>query len=297
MKTKTCTKGLLLFACACATTLFFSCQKTIKDKSPDQGIDAATQNSIRVNSINTVTSTDNSGDDIFDLVMDNELSHAGVLHAPCAIRTYNPSRNVYPHTVTVDFGTGCTDQFGRVKKGKVITTYSAPISTWGSTSVTTYQDFYIDDARIEGRNVVENTTAVGDTYPHFSHLIEKKRTYPNGEYSREVSDKVFVQTEGANTEVFNDDGFTIYGESTGTIYAFGLLSSYTASIDQNHPIHHINACEFADAGVENTVVYVGTTLLATASLDYGNGACDNDAVLTTNNISVHVTLPLKLWPF
>ncbi len=297
MKTKIRVVGLGLIICASATVLFFSCQKSLKDQSASQGVDVQSQKTAKVNTINAANNANINDDYIFSLVMENESTAASDLKSSCPVRTYIPSKNVYPHTVMIDFGSGCTDQFGRVKKGKITTTYSAPISTPGSASVTTFDSFYIDDANVSGRYLIENVTVNGDTYPHFSHLSNRILTYPDGEYSKEISNKLFVQTEGANTAKHSDDGYTISGQSTGVIFSFNLLTSYTGTIDPNHLLHNTVACEFPDAGIENSIIYVSNTLLATASLDYGNGTCDNEAVVSTNGISVHVTLPLKLWPF
>lgn len=275
-----------------------ACQKSIQQNNSDtQEPDINTQKKIEMNSMNISNTSQSDESEMFNLVMENEASDLDEFKQDCPERTFIPSRHDYPHTVIIDYGSGCTDKFGRVKKGKLMITYSAPMTEPGAVSVTTFENFSIDDAKIDGRHVIEHLAPTTDNFPHFSHLANRTVQYPDGTSSDEVSNKLYVQTEGGNTSQHKDDGFTIFGESTGKIYAFGFHILYAAKINNNDPLHNSVECEFSDKGSENSMIYLGQKLLINAKVDYGDGNCNNDAIVTSNNLTVHVKLPLEVWPF
>ncbi len=224
-----------------------------------------------------------------------ETDDAAAAASPGVIITYVPSKSVYPQTVTKDYGSGVSNGFGHVKKGKLIITYSAPVKTPGSTSVTVFKNYYIDNKKIVGEQLVTNTTKTGGPLS-YTNLLDRSTIYPNGDYTKTVAKKTTVQTEGGATATTSDDGYNINGQTFGTEFHNGFKTSVVATIDSKNPTHQMNSCEFPDAGVVNAVVTLVKGGTFRESLDYGAGTCDTDAVLTFNNKKHNITLPLQFWP-
>src|ERR1044072_897536 len=94
----------------------------------------------------------------------------------CKVVTNNPSRKVYPHTKTVDFGTGCTDAAGKTKSGKRITTFYADPRTAPSgtrVSVTTFSNYYVNDLNVSGSAVTYVVNAANPG-PYTLRIVSSK---------------------------------------------------------------------------------------------------------------------------
>jgi len=59
-------------------------------------------------------------------------------------------------TITLDFGDGCQDRNGNVRKGKIIIEYQGGKLVPGSTVITTFVDYSINDISIEGIRTLTN---------------------------------------------------------------------------------------------------------------------------------------------
>src|SRR6266498_2307739 len=70
---------------------------------------------------------------------------------PCLnITIVHTTTNVFPVTITFDFGTtGCAANDGHWRKGKIIIAYSNRLLIPGSTASIKFEDFYIDSIRID----------------------------------------------------------------------------------------------------------------------------------------------------
>ena len=110
--------------------VFISCQKNVGSKSSQNLSVANVQN---LTGFAASQSLINSADaQVFQMVMEPE-SAAKVDAGSCPpIVTYFPSPNVYPHSITIDYGTGCTSTGGLTRSGKITTVYTGDMSVTGS---------------------------------------------------------------------------------------------------------------------------------------------------------------------
>src|SRR6478735_4824579 len=129
-----------------------SCQKSsvAEKQSSDNSL-----NQQKLDLTNMLIEASGSDEENFDMVMeDNEYAEASnVSNAKVAGKTvtYSPSKDVYPHTKTIDFGAGITNGNSVTKSGKIIITYyDAAADAQGKYSVTTYNNYYVNGAHIEG---------------------------------------------------------------------------------------------------------------------------------------------------
>ncbi|TNF42226.1 MAG: hypothetical protein EP311_05715, partial [Cytophagales bacterium] len=84
----------------------------------------------------------------------------------------------------IDFGEGCTSPRGVTRKGKIIVTYTGRYWAPGSVITTTFENYYVDDRKIEGVRVVTNEGFnSNDRFFTFKTVVEGgKITWPDGSF-------------------------------------------------------------------------------------------------------------------
>lgn len=86
---------------------------------------------------------------------------------------------VFPKTVTLDYGSGCTGRDGKMRKGKMITIYSAPMIRPGAKAVTRFENYHVNGVKIEGIHGTKNNSTSDERI--FTRTVENgKLTFPNG---------------------------------------------------------------------------------------------------------------------
>jgi len=190
---------------------------------------------------------------------------------------------IFPKIITIDFGTsGCTGLHGHTKKGVIIVTVTNRFKLAGSKRIIRFSDFYIDDKKIEGIKTVTNNGLNNNGNPSFTIKVDSaKVTKPNKTISW-YSERTREWTQG-HTTIFNieDDEYSITGAGGG-INARG--KNYTVIIEQ--PLIVAPTCNWIKAGIIKIAVENGKTL----TINYGDGTCDNDAVITVNGKSKDIKL-------
>jgi hypothetical protein len=190
-------------------------------------------------------------------------------------------RGVFPKTVVLDFGTGC-EMNGVTRKGKVITVYSGPLHVPGSKAVTEFDGYQVNDLKIAGRHVVQNTTEPGSNQRRFTRTVESKVTNMSNEVWRTWSGvTVMKQIEGNGTPLWPvDDIYQFTGSRKGENSKGRKWSSET-----KEPLIKAFTCRWISKGI--LLVRVNDTV---AALDFGNGACDDEATITINGTSKVIKL-------
>lgn len=113
----------------------------------------------------------------------------------CAEVTHDKEAQV----ITIDFGEGCEDDNGIVRSGKIFITYDGRRFIPGSSWVTTFEDFYVNDRHIEGTRTVTNISEDLFAEPKFHIVLEGgKVTWPDETYATRDSDKIRVWKRADN---------------------------------------------------------------------------------------------------
>jgi hypothetical protein len=182
---------------------------------------------------------------------------------------------IFPKTVTLDFGDGCTGPDGHIRKGKIITVYTDPLYLAGSTATTTFDKFYFDTLHVEGAHTITNNSTADNRI--FTTTIQGgKITRPAGGYIVWNRTHIWTQTEGNSTPYFPlDDIFSITGTSSGTTYLAGITIQWTTNITES--LIHKFLCPWIVSGQ----VQIETSNVK-STLNFGSGACDNKATLNVN---------------
>jgi len=203
----------------------------------------------------------------------------------------------FPVRVIVDFGpSGCLNRDGRVRRGRIITEYSGRLMEPGNQAVTTFDNYRIDSLRIEGTQVVENTTltAPPGAPPHprqFRISVQNARvTRPNGTSMQWSGERKILQIDGTATPPPFDDIFHITGSARGTLRTATVMTTWESNIEA--PLRKRFNCRWITAGRVSTRrggLPGGSPWVA--RLEYGNGNCDNLAIISLNNSSYQILLP------
>ena len=129
-------------------------------------------------------------------INDNRFSCQGI------VITIDPSGTMeHPQgVITVDFGTtGCTDLRGNVRKGKLIFTYDGARFQPDSKVVTTTDNYFINDVKLEGTRTSTNISGSTQQAPKFHVVLENgKATFPDGSSAVRESDITASWIRGQN---------------------------------------------------------------------------------------------------
>lgn len=194
--------------------------------------------------------------------------------------TVTVSSSTYPKTITIDYGTGCSDRRGHSKTGKIIISLSDTIANAGSVQTITYQNFYIDSVKVDLtatlKNLGKNASGNWVIETNWDQTITK----PSG--------KTIVQKNAESVEWLAGFGTTdkmddIYSRSgSGTITINDTLK-FSRTITK--PLLIDRSCGFIKSGTEE-LNRNGSIVV----IDYGDGTCDSKATVTANDTTEEIDL-------
>jgi hypothetical protein len=195
----------------------------------------------------------------------------------CPTLTWTGTRGTFPNQLTVDYGTtGCAGRSGRLRKGKVLISWSAAPTTTGSLRTVTFNNFYIDTVKLEGTRTWNNLGPNAQGFPAFKRTVNISLSYPGNLISTWESIHTVTQTEGATTPAWSDNVFSVAGTESGTNRNGNRYKAVTTT----NLVHKVT-CPWLVTGVRT---FTKEDLLnpQTFSIDYGvsNNECDRQALLT-----------------
>jgi hypothetical protein len=182
----------------------------------------------------------------------------------------------FPKTITVDFGTGCTDYFGRTRVGKMFIHLTDSFHLAGAIRTVTFENFSINGIGITGSRITTNTGENTSGQPTFTRVIDTDITNNGSTFQRNFTHQM-TWTSGYNTPACFDNSWSITGSGT-VVRANGNTLTRTIT----SPLIIDFSCQHIKQGTIQITTGVGTW-----TLDYGNGSCDNAATVTRPNGSVN----------
>ncbi len=178
----------------------------------------------------------------------------------------------FPKTITLDYGDTTELANGRILSGVIEIVISAPYREDGATRTVSYLDFKVDSIGISGTNV---TTFLGDRITE--RVVDMDRdmvfTLPDGTIIERTAEYTRTWVEGLETPFYYGDdvieitGFANCEDSDGNVYR----KEITEKLVKN------GTCRFIVSG-EVSMSANGNVF---ATINYGDGTCDNVATLTT----------------
>lgn len=187
-------------------------------------------------------------------------------------------------TITLDFGDGCIDKRGNLRKGKIVIDYQGRRFEPGSVATTTPVGFSINDMVIEGIRTVENISDNIESAPTFhTTLADGKITWPDGTIATRTADKTSVLLRDANPV---NDQLLVTGAGSGTTrkgVAYNM--TITDTLVYQKSCRPVKRGRIPVAGVK-----VFETDDKTITIDFGDGECDGKIDIIAEGTSNEVTM-------
>ncbi len=286
MKTK-----ILLFVSMLSIAFFIGCtNETVNEAEP--------LSTISVDETVLNTEMDATVDDVSLIVEDQFDMQKSIIAKtstpiksilpPCATITSVLTNETW--TRTIDFGTqGCTLHNGNVVKGKIIITFSKTFTSPIKTISYKLEGFYHNGSLIEGNKTIthelKKSDLLADIHPVTTHTIELKITNPDGKVYTRIGTRVREMVAGfATIGNWEDNVFKVWGYHITT---FPNGTKYTFKTEKMQALIFKMSCKMPFP-VSGIVEILKNELKAT--LDYGQGECDNKATMTFKDVVKEIIL-------
>ena len=188
--------------------------------------------------------------------------------------------------VTIDFGDGCEDHHGVVRRGKIIIQYSGRRYESGSYRMVTFDGFGLDSLTIEGVRTITNISEDSSSVVKFETTLEGgKITFADGTFATREASHVRTWYRAESRE---DDYATLTGAATGvnrqgTDYASEILSELTLK----------RSCRESRVVIPVAGILQITVGENQALIDFGDGTCDNEVTVTIDGETTTKTIEPK----
>ncbi|MFM9988246.1 hypothetical protein [Flavobacterium sp.] len=291
MKSKILLFGLLL------TLITISCNK---DKETDNSTITAEEAGVNAKIDLASDDVSNIVENQYENIDSNTLSYknsnsedsyfatcATITRVPAFGTTVTPGTQV---TKTVDFGpTGCTLSNGNFVSGKIIITFIYDPSASSHTITYTFVNFYHNLIKYDGTKTFTITmsiaTVASPSHPIVTMNMDMTATFPNGNVYTRVGQRISEIIEGFSTPSWTDNVYQVTGSWTTTFPNTVIQTSTITS-----PLHIKMSCISVNKPLIVSGVITFNRNSHTATLDYGNGDCDNLAIFTINGNSYNITI-------
>jgi hypothetical protein len=246
-------------------------------------------------------------DDVSNLVEEQESSTysdpangkmaatQNTMFSTCATITRVPAFNTPLNsgdtvTKTIDFGTtGCTLDNGNVLKGKIIIVFVYQPTATSHTITYTFENFYHNAIKFDGTKTFTRVRIPANgnvpAHPKVTMNMDMTATFPNGDVYHRTGLRTREIIDGLGNDDFLDNVYKITGNWATTGPNGGTQTS-TITTDLNVKMSCIAIHKPLIVSGVITIVRGNTT----ATLDYGDGTCDNLAVLTVNGNSFDIVI-------
>lgn len=198
----------------------------------------------------------------------------------CPVITLNLTAT--PKLMTIDFGESCTGKDGKVRSGKILVT-SESLEKFSIKRTKSFENFYVDGKKIEG-SIVKTITLNREDHSKVANVVEDVTiTFPDngGTATRKAN---MTRDYQLNVLGVNKDNLITSWGTVEFTRKNGIKVSKT--IAETTPLVFKMACHQNVSGI----VTFTTSDNRTWTLDYGDGECDNKAMLTKNGETKEIKL-------
>ncbi|WP_340063458.1 hypothetical protein [Ascidiimonas aurantiaca] len=171
---------------------------------------------------------------------------------------------------TIDFGEGCELRNGNTVSGSILFLYSINMELMSKELSFVLKDFTFNGVQVEGESTVTRVRDNGSGNPQSNVLSSFTLTWESGAEASLALERTREWIEGYGSGFWADNVFLITGTS---VYTNRLGNVWQKTVVT--PLRREMACRFLVSGElrlsrnENSMM-----------LDYGDGTCDNKALLT-----------------
>jgi hypothetical protein len=199
--------------------------------------------------------------------------------------TVDPTGWAYPKTITIDYGEGIELLNGRIITGKIIIVVSDRPRSNGATREVSYENFYVDSVNIAG-GATRTFIGADSTERVFTNESDLTLTFADGAVLHRTSERTRTLAEGFETVFLHSDdvvcitGWVNYEAANGATFSKTIVE----------PLMKTGACRFIVQGIVSFTKN-GEDF---ATLDYGDGTCDDVATITKDNETRQITIGKRL---
>lgn len=203
------------------------------------------------------------------------------LLSSCATVTKDTVSN--PHKMTIDFGTtNCLCNDGRYRRGQIIVTFAGKYRDSGYVRTISFNNYYVNDNQVTGTKQITNMGHNSNGHLYYNISVNGAIILDSNKGTiTQVSTRTRTWVNGENTQARIDDVYEITGSGTLT-----RPNNTTVAENISSPLVVALNCKWIKQGV----MQLTPQGKATRTLNYGNGNCDNQAVLTVGNKTKTITL-------
>ncbi|MFO0322099.1 MAG: hypothetical protein ACK504_06705 [Bacteroidota bacterium] len=285
MKTKQLTLGIAIVAIA-FTSILSSCKKKDnQEEVTDNDTSTATDQSLASTSVNDLTSISDEVGRSGDLSSFKTSESTAILSA-CATITSNTLTSA--KTITVNFGTvNCLCNDGRNRRGSVILSFTGNYRDSLTVITVTPSNYFVNDNQVTGTKSITNKghNAANHLVYEITANVSIIKANGGGTISwTSTRQREWINGEDSPTDWTNDK-YSITGGASGTT-ANG--NTFTSVITSPLIRNMASGCRrhFTQGVLEHTPGGKPTRII-----DYGNGACDDQATVTIKGKVYNITLP------
>jgi hypothetical protein len=276
---KTIKLSFILFIATGIIAMVSSCKK--EEADPQFNTEFSQEDALAEGIFDNVS---NIADEAYDLSVNNLKSteETTVIIGPCA--NISLDTTVTPRELIIDFGeVNCLCNDGRYRRGKIIVSFTGFYRQVGTVITTTFDEYHVNDNKVEGTKVVTNMGPNDDGHPYFTVNVTGviHRALNGGTLSWNAQ-KVRTWVQGYNTWLIWDDIYMITGEAEGI-----RASGQTWEREVINPLEKKLNCKWIVSGT----VEIRPEGQPTRVLDYGNGNCNNIATVLINGVTYTIFLP------
>lgn len=211
-----------------------------------------------------------------------QLKGGASILGSCATVTRDTTSS--PRKITIDFGTtNCLCNDGRLRRGTIILTYSGKYRDSGSVHNFGLDGYYINNNQILGGKTVTNMGRNTSGQLHYNVNVNGMIILnTSGDTIKHTATRTRTWIAGESTTVYNDDEYRIAGSGSNT-RANGKVVTYNITT----PLLLTLNCKWIKEG---TIAITPAGASSARTLDYGTGACDDQATISNNGRTRSITL-------
>jgi uncharacterized Zn-finger protein len=188
--------------------------------------------------------------------------------------------------IVIDFGSGCIDQNGNERKGKIIIRFNGRKFQPGSVIVTRFEQYSINGIALMGIRTMTNVTGSMTIAPRFSvQLVNGKTIWPDG--SEATREHCFLREWIRNGTNPSMEAMVVGQCASEEFAAKGINrrgKAYSMKIIE--PLIYKRGCPIAVKGIKQFIDDSGKVIL----VNYGDGTCDRIITITSNGNTRKVDL-------
>ncbi|MCW0482646.1 hypothetical protein [Gaoshiqia sediminis] len=212
----------------------------------------------------------------------SNMQKSAQVGGPCAAITIDVTEEtIFPVVVTVDYGDGCDGLWGHRKSGTIVITKTAPWFQEGAKRIIEFQNFVMDTVAVSGSMTI-TTEAFQQNLVSFRTVSNIAFTWNETLSLNRTADITRSLLAGFDTP-FDITDNVIEAEGMATL-TFPGGDRYTRQTVE--PLVIMGSCQHIVSGILE-IVKNGETAI---TVDYGDGTCDNNVVVSKDGESVEVEL-------